>query len=472
MKSSLMVKCVVLAMVLAMVASMAAFAVPISVEVQSIFKFSRSSQEGVLPFTSFSNTHEFRFRASDSGKWTLHLDTAASGAIQWNAPKFRAQLIATPVTFDVWGGGYDLGAASVNTDPAALIVMGSAAMRPFAFGGMTNNVAAGQAKVRSTFKVADANIAAVVHYRNDQRTYLEAYGDYNLDAATIGGIVRAGIDADEDLNTTAVVGFVKTEVGGVNIGGSAGARFGDSIDGDNVAFGIVADTKLQDGALVLQGEYVNRQKNFYDDLAHDAGYQNGTERFRNAYSSAADGKGEANLIRFTGTWLGEANKTRPLHNVLHATDYAVLTNLKGPAFQAIVQRTKDVSEEPELKLVARAGTRFLENNLWAVGELNMWKDEDGVGSIAGVGGKDTRYQLRGVARYNLNDVGWNNWFLVGKFDYSSTSDGDETGSTRSLTGELWYESGKVRIVNGFTSEKASSADKPTNTISAEFRLKF
>ncbi|NLN17682.1 MAG: hypothetical protein GX162_00200, partial [Firmicutes bacterium] len=266
MKSSLMVKSVVLAMVLAMVASMAAFAVPISVEVQSIFKFSRSSQEGVLPFTSFSNTHEVRFRASDSGKWTLHLDTAASGAnFQWNAPKFRAQLIATPVTFDVWGGGYDLGAASVNTDPAALIVMGSAAMRPFAFGGMTNNVAAGQAKVRSTFKVADANIAAVVHYRNNQRTYLEAYGDYNLDAATIGGIVRAGIDANEYLNTTAVVGFVKTEVGGVNIGGSAGARFGDSIDGDNVAFGIVADTKLQDGALVLQGEYVNRQKNFYDD---------------------------------------------------------------------------------------------------------------------------------------------------------------------------------------------------------------
>ena len=63
--------------------------------------------------------------------------------------------------------------------------MGSAAMRPFAFGGTTNNVANGQAKVRSTFKVADATIAAVVHYLNNQRTYLEAYGDYNLDAATI-----------------------------------------------------------------------------------------------------------------------------------------------------------------------------------------------------------------------------------------------------------------------------------------------
>jgi hypothetical protein len=468
MKSSHMIKSVVLAMVLAMVASTAAFAVPISVEVQSIFKLSRASDEGLLPFKSFSNTHEFRFRASDSGKWTLHLDTAASGAIQWNAPKFRAQLIASPVTFDVWGGGYNLGGS--KHDPAELIVMGSAGIRPFAWGGVVNTVAKGQTKVRSSFKVADANITTDVHFRNANRTYVEAYGDYKLDAATIGGVLRYGSDSDKDLNTTALVGFVKTEVAGVNIGGSAGARFGDSIDGDNLAFGIVADTKLQDGALVLQGEFVNRQKNFYDDLAQDAAHQNGVERFKNLSSDPA--KAEGRLIRFTGTWLGEANKSRPALSVLHSTSEATLTNLKGPAFQAIVQQTKDQSDEPEMKVVARAGSRFLENNLWAVGELNIWKDKDGVSSVAGVAGKDTRYQLRGRVRYNLNEVGWNGWFLLGIFDHQSTSDGNDTGSTRTLGAELWYDVGKVRVVTGLNSVKASNVDKATNTVSAEFRLKF
>ena len=93
-----------------------------------------------------------------------------------------------------------------------------------------------------------------------------------------GGIVRAGIDADEDLNTTAVVGFVKT--------GSWRCQYrwfrrcivsATPLTETTSLSGIVADTKLQDGALVLQGEYVNRQKNFYDDLAHDAGL---SERYR------------------------------------------------------------------------------------------------------------------------------------------------------------------------------------------------
>ncbi|MGI6083177.1 MAG: hypothetical protein ACOYEP_09925, partial [Limnochordia bacterium] len=92
--------------------------------------------------------------------------------------------------------------------------------------------------------------------------------------------------------------------------------------------------------------------------------------------------------------------------------------------------------------------------------------------IAGVDGKDTRYQLRGRVRYNLNEVGWNGWFLLGIFDHQSTSDGNDTGSTRTLGAELWYDVGKVRVVTGLNSAKASNADKATNTVSAEFRLKF
>jgi len=471
MKLSFVRKTAVFAFALVLVAGLSALAVRPTLEIESIIKVQSAASDQLLPFTLATEQHTFRFRGAESKKWTLHLDTAARGSkgnIAWRRPAFRGTYVAPPATFDVWGGGYNLGGA--KSDPAELIVLGSAGMRPFAFGGVTNTVDAGQAKIRSSFKVAGANITTDVHAYSSSRTNVEIYGDYKLDAATVGGVLRAGIESNSAQNTTGLVGFVKTDLSGVDLGASAGVRFGDSIDGDNLAFGLKAETKLQDNQLVLAGEVINRQKNFYESKAQDASFQNGVERFKNTSGTAT---GAGNLIRFTGTWLGEANKSRPLHNVLHATDHAVLTNLKGPAFQAIIQSSKDNSAEPQTMLVARAGTRFLENNFWAVGEVKITNDKDGVGSIDGVSGKDTRTDIRGRIRYNLKDAGFGDWFALGVYEYATTKDAaDKVGSTNKFAAELWYDTGKLRLINGLSSSGAASATKRDNRLYSEFRLKY
>jgi len=472
MKSSLVRRSTVLALALVLVACTGAFAVPFSaVEIETNLKVQSNAGDQLLPLSLNTESHTVRFRAQDSGKWILHLDAAASGnkaAIGWNRPRFRAQLVAPPATFDVWGGGYDVGGA--QADAAELIVLGSLGTRPLAWGGMANAVPAGQMKIRSSFNVADTKVTAYVH-QLATRTNLEAYADYKLDAATIGGVARIGFEPDPDDNTSSLAGFVKTNLSGVDLGGSVGVRFGKSVSGDNLGLGVNAETKLQDGAMVLAGEFVNRQKNFYEPNAQDAGFQSGVERFRSTGGGAAVVEG--NLIRFTGTWLGEANKSRPALSVLHSTSEGTLTNLKGPAFQGIFQISNDGTPNAQTMVVARAGTRFLENNLWAVGELKVTKDDDGVGSIDGVAGKDSRTDLRGRVRYNFADAGYANWFALGIFEASSTKDAaDKVGSTNKYGAELWYDSGKVRVINGLTTSGKSSDTKRDNRLYAQFLVKM
>jgi hypothetical protein len=468
MKSSLVRRSTVLALALVLVACTGAFAATMGVDVSTTLRVQSAATDKLLPLTLATETHALRFRAADSGKWLLHLDgaaTAAKGGFSWKRPSFRAQIVTPPRTWDLWGGGYNLGGA--KADPAELIVMGSLGTRPLVWGGMANAVSAGQMKIRTSFNVADVNITTDVHQLATARTNVEAYGDYKLDAATVGGVLRTAFDADPKKNTTGLVGFVKTDLSGVQVGASAGVRFGDSVSGDNLAFGVNAETKLQDGQFVLSGDFVNRQKNFYEPDAQDAGFQNGNERFKNIAAGSATAEGS--LLRLTGTWLGEANKGANPLTAINATAESA-AGLKGPAFQAIVQRTKDATPNPQTIVAARAGTRILPNNFWVVGQVKVTKDTDGVTAVSGVTGKESRTDIDGRVRYNLADVGLNSWFLLGHFQNQSANDGTSTGTSNTLKAELIYSAGKVKLTSGISTVKNSSATKAANSLYAQFQI--
>src|SRR5690606_17573149 len=212
-------------------------------------------------------------------------------------------------------------------------------------------------------------------------------------------------------------------------------------------------------------------ESFYEPNAIDSAYQSGANRFRNEASSATEGTGEGSILELIAAWKGEQNKDRDLRVILHPTSEAELAKLKEPAYMGIVRIMEDASPNRQTVVIVRAGAP-LASNLFGVVEARYVSDEDGVTSVGGSTGATSRTQVRGVLRYNLDHLGWENWFLLGMLDTNSATGGSTDGSSTRWSAEVWYDAGKVRSVLGFTSETATHRDNPTNSIRLFFRLTF
>src|SRR5690606_32259185 len=193
----------------------------------------------------------------------------------------------------------------------------------------------------------------------------------------IGGLVRLGVTGDNPSSpsTHQAVGFVKTSVlGDLSLGASIGARFGEGISEDNLAYGVVGEKLLADGAAVVTASFTARQENFYEPNAIGSAYQSGTNRVRNEANSPT-GTGEGSILELIAAWKGEQNKDRDLRVILHPTSEAELAKLKEPAYMGIVRIMEDASPNRQTVVIGRAGAP-LASNLFGVVEARYVSDED------------------------------------------------------------------------------------------------
>lgn len=440
-------------------------------------------EESLFPTRLQQQNLKLRLVGSESGKWSVEFRNVADssgtpgGTLTFRKLQYKASFIMSPLTLDVWSG-FDVGAGYVKSDPLKLVVMGSNGYEVWQMQNWASSPASDTVRVGTTLSVADTPVT--IHYHqlkedNAHRANLEAITEYGVTSdLRIGGLVRLGVTGDNPSSpsTHQAVGFVKTSVlGDLSLGASIGARFGEGISEDNLAYGVVGEKLLADGAAVVTASFTARQENFYEPNAIDSAYQSGANRFRNEASSATDGAGEGSILELIAAWKGEQNKDRDLRVILHPTSEAELAQLKEPAYMGIVRIMEDASPNRQTVVIGRAGAP-LASNLFGVVEARYVSDEDGVTSVGGSTGATSRTQVRGVLRYNLDHLGWENWFLLGMLDTNSATGGSTDGSSTRWSAEVWYDAGKVRSVLGFTSETATNRDKPNNSIRLFFRLKF
>ena|GEM_PF-2329785 len=440
------------------------------------------ASDTLLPTRLQQQNLKLRLLASESGRWSVEFRNVADssgtpgGTLAFRKLQYNARFVLTPLTVDVWSG-YDVGASYVKSDPLKLLVMGSNGYEIWNMQNFASSPAADTVRVGTNLSVAD--VPVTLHYHQLQssanRANLEGATEYGVgDDLKIGGLVRLGITDGSPSNpaTHQVVGYAKyTVLGDLALGASVGARFGDGISGDNLAYGVSGEKPFAGGAAVVAASYTVRQENFYEPNAIDAGYQSGTNRFRNEGGVDADGTQEGSIIELIAAWKGAANAGRDLRVILHPTSEGELVQLKEPAYMGILRIMEDASPNPQRVIIGRAGAP-LAPNLFGVVEARLVSDDDGVAQVGGSVGATSRTQVRGVVRYNLDGLGWNNWFVLGKVDNNSATGGTTDGSRTQLSAEVWYDAGKVQSVLGFSSTSGTDLPDPDNAVRLFFRLKF
>lgn len=467
-------------MVLLALGVVPAAAINVNLEVESrvVLESYYKDHQQLLPVWIAVEESILRLRGESPGQYSLRLDGLMhfekSGTPTFgDRLPFHLQIHARPLSFDVWGGGMDIGSERVRSDPLSLLVFGSAGDRTWNHSGTANTSSAGRIKVATTVQLGRTPLDVQYFYRALHTDYLELYTETPIgrSGSALGGMLRYAITHDPKESTLTPLIFGKMSVfDNVTLSGSIGMRTGELVQDYNMAYGVRLDANLTPGATVISASYATRQKNFYDDLAQDASHQSGTSRYRNESSTAADGKERGSAFELMATWRGEKNRNRPLHEILHPSHAGHLARLQEPAYRVFVRLMEDGSKNVQTVAGFGAGAP-LARNLYAVGELRYIHDEDGVNPVGGVH-TNARYWLRGRVRYNLNALGWNNWFLLGTADLKRAATDAEEGYENSLGIELRFATDKRRITIALTRQTASNKDRPTDVLSGEFALIF
>lgn len=434
---------------------------------------SNSNQESLpLPMDINDAYLTLRLRAAQQ-RWQIRIDDLVtwqigSGPAFNNAP-FYMQMLANSQVFELWGNGWDLGGATVKSDPVGLIALGSQAVPDFINpSGLSNSTAPNRHKLRTSFRPAGAQLTVDYHRISAGHNDLEFHAERPFGSFTFGGLLRQSFHTDQEKNGSALVGYANTAIGGVDLGVSAGINL--MAEEENTAMGLKAETDLAalGGQLHLWSAAVLRDSQFYQPNAQDANWQE--RRFETKEGAAA--------VELAATYRTDGDAHRTVHDIVNAPN---IRTLRGPVVQGAVSFVrKEGQDEPRTAVVGRFGTPIVAGLFWGGVEVAQVRDEAGIrrpdGSLLPIEGKTDIVEsltLTGSLRYHLDRHGLRDWRVRTRHVFASgTTQGGESASQTDNRIEFFYDVGEIEALFGYRVENRPSWTHPNARMYAQFRVRY